>query len=281
MVYSGTTSIFKGVFMIRIDTHAHAFTLNADFTAGRRYTPDHAAPLEAYLAELDRGNVSHAVLVQPSFLGTDNSYLLECLRLLPNRLRGIAVVDPNWDEKRLAELDALGIVGIRLNVVGADIAFALAGEWQELFRRVAKLGWQIEIHIEGHRLPDMLTALWPSGADIVVDHFGRPDPKLGLEDAGVRAMLAKAEAGRIWIKLSGPYRALGDTVAYAKAYLDSFGREHLLWGSDWPWTQHSDGMSYKKAQSWMNDWVSDAQTRDSILGSSAAKLFRFDPHRSA
>lgn len=267
--------------MIRIDTHAHAFTLNGEFSAGRRYTPDRAAPLEAYLAELDRGNVSHAVLVQPSFLGTDNSYLLECLHLLPNRLRGIAVVDPSWNEKRLAELDARGVVGIRLNVFGADIAFAKTNEWQELFRRVAALGWQIEIHIEGHRLPDMLMALWPSGANIVVDHFGRPDPKLGLEDAGVRAMLAKAESGRIWIKLSGPYRALGDTVAYARAYLNRFGPEHLLWGSDWPWTQHSDGMSYDKAQDWMNDWIPDAQVRNSILGSSAAKLFRFDPGRLA
>jgi predicted TIM-barrel fold metal-dependent hydrolase len=266
--------------MIRIDTHAHAFTLNTQFTAGRRYTPDHDAPLEAFIAELDRGNVTHAVLVQPSFLGTDNSYLLECLERLPHRLRGIAVVDPSWDEKKLTELNKRGVVGIRLNVLGADIAFADTNEWQALFRRVAALGWQIEIHIEGSRLPSLLAALWPCGANIVVDHFGRPDPKLGLKDPGVLAMTDKAEAGRIWIKLSGPYRSLGDTAAYAQDYAEKFGAEHLLWGSDWPWTQHSDGMSYEKAQSWMREWVPNAHERNRILGPSAAKLFRFDPNLS-
>ena len=42
---------------------------------------------------LDPNGVSHAVLVQPSFLGMDNHYLLDALRRYP-RFRGIAVVQP-------------------------------------------------------------------------------------------------------------------------------------------------------------------------------------------
>nr|CUV26796.1 protein of unknown function [Ralstonia solanacearum] len=37
------------------------------------------ATLPAYLAQLDAHGLSHGVLIQPSFLGVDNSYLLAAL----------------------------------------------------------------------------------------------------------------------------------------------------------------------------------------------------------
>ena len=89
-----------------IDTHAHAFTITGPLAAGRRYTPEADAPLTEYMAELDGAGATHGVLVQPSFLGTDNSYLLDCLRRHPDRLRGIAVIDPSWSDRDLAGLDA-------------------------------------------------------------------------------------------------------------------------------------------------------------------------------
>ena len=68
-----------------IDTHAHVFERGLPLARHRRYVPDYDAPLDAYLNQLDRHGVSHGVLVQPSFLGTDCGYLLaahqpqECL----------------------------------------------------------------------------------------------------------------------------------------------------------------------------------------------------------
>jgi predicted TIM-barrel fold metal-dependent hydrolase len=46
---------------------------------------------------LDRYGMSHGVLIQPSFLGTDNAYMVQGLRTAPERLRGIAVVSPETD----------------------------------------------------------------------------------------------------------------------------------------------------------------------------------------
>src|SRR3546814_17001564 len=58
-----------------IDSHAHVFVPGLSVIAERRYTPDYAAPLDDYLALLDAQGLAHGVLVQPSFLGTDNSHL--------------------------------------------------------------------------------------------------------------------------------------------------------------------------------------------------------------
>ena len=262
--------------MAAIDTHAHAFTLDGELARGRRYTPDQAAPLAAYLAQLDGAGVAQGVLVQPSFLGTDNSYLLECLAAQPERLRGIAVVDPSCDEAAMAAMSAAHVVGLRLNLFGLDHAFVTEPDWQRLFGRAAEHDWQIEIHATGRDIPFLLSALWPSRANIVIDHFGRPDPAAGLADPGIKAMLAKADSGRIWIKLSGPYRCEGRPDMYARAFLEAFGAERLMWGSDWPWTQHSEGKTFAKALGWLSDWISDEAVRHTVLEATPRALFRFD-----
>jgi len=62
-----------------IDTHAHVFLKNLPLVPGHRYTITYDASLDQYLAMLDRHGMSNGVLIQPSFLGTDNRYLLSAL----------------------------------------------------------------------------------------------------------------------------------------------------------------------------------------------------------
>ena len=47
-----------------VDSHAHVFTRDCALARNRRYTPVREAPLDGYLAALDRHGISHAVLVQ-------------------------------------------------------------------------------------------------------------------------------------------------------------------------------------------------------------------------
>ena len=267
--------------MRAVDTHAHAFVLAGRMAASRRYTPRRDSPLSDYIIELDQAGIAQAVLVQPSFLGTDNSYLVSCLCAYPDRLRGIAVVDPSWGGGALARLGSAGIVGIRLNLLGLDTDFLSSKEWQDLFGRVAALGWQIEVHDQGRRIPTLLDALWPCGARIVIDHFGRPEPGMGLDDPGVRAITRSAGARRIWVKLSGPYRCLGDAASYARHYLQALGPDRLLWGSDWPWTQHEDGLSYGPTRDWLDGWIPDPLVRAAILDANPRALFAFDAPMAA
>ena len=84
----------------RIDGHAHVFNRALPMEPIRRYTPDRDATVIEYLAHLDEHGFTHGVLVQPSFLGYDNSHLLDALRRHPERLRGVAVVPPDVDEAR-------------------------------------------------------------------------------------------------------------------------------------------------------------------------------------
>src|SRR3954447_18372576 len=104
-----------------IDTHAHIFRRGLKLADVRRYAPDYDATLADYLAALDANRVTHGVLVQPSFLGTDNSFLLGGLGAAGQRLRGIAVVEPAATQDALTALDKAGVVGVRLNLVGLPI----------------------------------------------------------------------------------------------------------------------------------------------------------------
>jgi predicted TIM-barrel fold metal-dependent hydrolase len=113
----------------------------------RRYAPDYDATPADYLRVLDENGMARGVLVQPSFLGTDNGFLLEGLSVAPTRLRGIAVVEPTATKEELAELDRRGVVGIRLNLVGLAVPRFDEAPWPALLKSVADLGWQVEVHV--------------------------------------------------------------------------------------------------------------------------------------
>src|SRR3954453_18913314 len=132
-----------------IDAHAHIFTPELAFTARRRYTPAYAATAQDLLRHMSRHGVAEAVLIQPSFLGTDNGYLLAALAASPERLRGVVVVSPDVDDDTLAAYDAAGVVGIRLNLIGETPAEFLTAAWRRLAYRVGRLGWHVEIQAEG------------------------------------------------------------------------------------------------------------------------------------
>ncbi|ARP83453.1 hypothetical protein CAL12_23285 [Bordetella genomosp. 8] len=264
-----------------IDTHAHVFEQGLALAEGRRYSPGHDATLADYLAQLDAHGLTHGVLVQPSFLGTDNGYLRNALRACRGRLRGVVVIDPACTDDDLARMADDGVVGMRLNLVGKDVPPLDAPPWRNLLPRVARLGWHVEVHLPAARLPTVVPPLLDAGCDVVVDHFGRPDPALGVADPGFGYLLRQAGSGRVWVKLSGAYRnwpheqAATAGAEATRLLLDAYTPERLLWGSDWPHTEHGY-MAYGAAYEWLHRWVADNETRRLILGETARRLFRID-----
>jgi len=257
----------EGCLVRCIDTHAHIFTRDLPLAPGRRHSPDYDARPETYLDLLNAHGISHALLTAPSFLGTDNSYLLGVLRQNPERLRGTVIVDPGIGREELERMAAAGVVGIRLNYFGCAELPDLAGSaYQRLFGQVHDLDWHVEIYLEGPRLALALPLIARSGVTVVIDHFGSPDPAAGMQCAGFRGVLAALAAGRTWVKLSAPYRlGEGHAAACAAALLAAGGGERLLWGSDWPWTQHARGKTYRMTLDWLESWVPDAPVRERIL----------------
>ncbi|WP_434677170.1 amidohydrolase family protein [Pseudomonas sp. R1-18] len=265
-----------------IDAHAHVFTRDLSLTSGRRYTPDYDATLQDYLAHLDAHGLSHGVLVQPSFLGTDNHYLLDALAQAPERLRGVVVVEPEIEAARLQAMAGQGVVGIRLNLMGKPLPDFTEARWAPLFSQVAALGWHVELHRHVEDLPSLIRALLPFGCRIVVDHFGRPDARLGVDDPAFQALLELGETGQVWIKVSAIYRLGGSSeqnAAFASAALplliQNFGAQRLVWGSDWPHTQHEQHVSYASVVEQLRQLDCPDPIRRSLLVDAPRALFGF------
>lgn len=262
-----------------VDCHAHVFTRDLPLVGGRRYTPDYDATIAQYLAMLDANGMSHGVLVQPSFLGTDNSYLLEALALMPTRLRGIAVVALDIGDAELRALDRQGVVGVRLNLLGKPDPVFNSPEWSRHLAAISQLGWQVEVQAEAGRLPGLLPLLIDSGCAVVVDHFGKPDPAMGIDDPGFRYLLSVGKSRRVWVKLSAAYRNGPEGKAIAQAAIPrlkaAFGLDRLVWGSDWPHTQFEGQVTPAEARQILGAWLPDVAERDQVLKDTPCGLFRF------
>jgi predicted TIM-barrel fold metal-dependent hydrolase len=279
---AGDATQSKGGHLATVDTHAHIFQRGLKLADGRRYAPDYDATLGQYLDFMDSKGIARGVLVQPSFLGTDNSFMLEGLRQEPIRLRGIAVVDPDTALAELNRMNRMGVVGIRLNLVGgAPMPDIMGARWRTLLKRVADLGWQVEVHREARDLPQLLSPLLNAGVNVVVDHFGRPDPALGVIDPGFRFLLEAGASGRIWVKLSAAYRnggdAAGENIALTAIPLlrNAFGMERLMWGSDWPHTQFEESLAHDRVPGMLDAWLPDPVERNMVLVDTPTSLFQF------
>ncbi len=264
--------------MVSIDAHAHVFHRGLTLADERRYAPDYDAPLDEYLAQLDCAGISHGVLVQPSFLGTDNNYLLNCISTARSRLRGVAVVDPAIGSEDLRALDRGGIVGIRLNLVGRPLPALAANHWTRLFAAIADLGWHVELQRCAADLPELATRLLESGVTVVIDHFALLDPLRGTDDPAFAAVQRLGACGRVWVKLSAPYRNGPHGHAFAlqayPSFRDAFGLKRLMWGSDWPHTQFEQSQDYAANRRFLDELIPDATERARVLAAPRA-LFGF------
>ena len=263
--------------MNAVDSHAHIFDRSLTPAAGARYVPGYDARLEDWFALQENSGVTHGVLVQPSFLGTDNSMLLSALDACPQRLRGTVVADPSLTAQKVAQWAARGVRGIRLNVLHReDMPDFSAPDWAGLFRRIAPHGWHVEVHASGQQMASAIAALAACPAPLVFDHFACPDSKQGAACPNVESLLRLSERRVVYVKLSAPYRlGRGDALQYAQFWLARLGAGRLLWGSDWPWTNHERATSYADCVAALHRWVPESADRTKILWDTPNGLFRF------
>lgn len=266
-----------------VDTHAHIFRQDLPMVPNRRYSPHYDAQIEHYLEHLDRNGLSHGVLIQPSFLGTDNSFMLEALRRYPQRLRGVAVVDVDVSEAQLDELAEAGVVGIRLNLIGKALANYSGAAWTALFERLAPRGWQVEIQRGIDDVALIVPTILDCGVNVVIDHFGLPSGGLDVLNPNHRAFLELLGNERVWLKLSAAYRSQSDLTqavqVLAQVREASGGIERFLWGSDWPNTQFEDQTDYDRQVAFFEALLPDTGERAQVLMNNPAKLFSFDASR--
>ena len=259
-----------------VDTHAHVFSRDAPAVAGARYRPAYAAGVEAWTALWPAARVTHGVLVQPSFFGTDNSEMLRALASLPDRLRGVAVVDPGASDATLDGLRHGGVRAIRLNLSGvADYSPHAGAAGMALLERIHTRGMHVEVFVDAGRLPEIAPLLMPSRVRVVFDHFGNPGASDAEVDETFRWVAVMATRNRVGVKLSGAYRlANADPRHLALRWLEIVGHENLAWGSDWPWTRHEAGRDYAQLRSDLERWLPEGLA-PRVVWDNAAALYGF------
>lgn len=274
---SDTTLPVKGV-----DTHAHIFRTDLPMVAERRYAPDYNALPEDFLAQLASHNISFGVLVQPSFLGTDNRFMVQALRQHSEKLKGIAVVDPSISDSELDELDTAGVVGIRLNLINKPLENYTSPLWQTFFGKLATRKWVVEIQRELDDLASFLPAILESGVEVIVDHFGRTLEGIRPANSNHQDFLDLLSSGApVWTKVSAAYRCNAD-LAQAQEMLailrSAYGHsDYLLWGSDWPNTQFEAQTDYTAQYDFMEALLPSMDERNKVLITNPSKLFKFKP----
>ena len=262
-----------------IDAHTHVFRRSLPMAIDARYRPDYDASWETLLALAERNGVGRAVILQPSFLGFDNSYLFEALRAEPGRFRGvpwvspsITVSDDDWEN-----LARIGVRGLRLPIYGLPTP-----QWsyyKDMLAEAKKRDWPIHLYVESKRLPEILPVLLDGGHKVVIPHYGMFDRTLGpARDPGFKVLLESAPSRNVWVVMCGAYRVGPERArAATPMLLDAFGPDRLMWASDWPHTDTGLNRVTTCPQTlrWFEEWVPDKATRQTILVDTPAKLYGF------
>ena len=231
-----------------IDCHCHVFVDGMPFSPTAWTRPDYEYAAETYLADLDRHGIAFGVISPASLYGTYNDYTLSVLER-HKRLRATVIVEPTISREELARMAALGVVGVRWQWRRLDSLPDLKSfEYKSFLNRMADLGLHIELLVNSDVAPALLPALEDSGVKVVIDHFGAPNPRDGLDGPGYSAILKAFENGRTWVKVSASHRVPLDMQrACMEKLMAHGGPERLVWGSDAPFVGNEGKVTFEDA----------------------------------
>ncbi|MGA2962283.1 MAG: amidohydrolase family protein [Candidatus Korobacteraceae bacterium] len=230
------------------DCHVHVIGPQDRFPMApeRLYTPDYA-PVEDLVRHLKVLHLDRVVIVTPSPYGTDNRSTLYAIQRLGKKARGVAVVPENVKHSELEELHRQGIRGVRLNVEtgGTNDSKVLIDLLIKSAETVAPLKWHVQIYTNLAMISALRDVIPTLPVPVVFDHFGRLEAKKGLQQPGLPVLLDMLKSGKVYVKLSAPYRISNvegyiDGKTYAEAMV-SANPDRVLWGSDWPHTIPAPG----------------------------------------
>ena len=257
------------------DSHFHIFGPYNRFplSAGRTYDPPPAL-VPAYLEMAETVGLQRMVVVQASVSGTDNAVTLDAIAQFGlHRARGVAVVDDSFDEPALRRLHDQGIRGVRFNMVSGN------GTPEALARRVAPLGWHIQIYADGPKILEIGSLLARLPVEVVIDHCGGVQAGLGVGHPQFQALLRLMDSGRAWIKVCH-YRASSTGAPFADVApnvraLVVAAPDRCVWGTDWPHPQMDPLPEAGVLLDQFFEWVPDAAARQKVLVDNPARLYGF------
>lgn len=229
------------------DAHCHVFgpRLQYPFAPERTFTPGDA-PREVLFALHERLGIERCVVVQSGCHGFDNAVTEDAIAAKGGDYCGIALLPTDVRDDEIRRLDGAGFRGVRFNYMSHLGSAAPMEDVVRLSGRLADVGWHLQIHCESRLIEELSPMLLRSAVPVVIDHMGRIDASLGIDQPPVRALRRLLDDSRMWVKVSGcdrssrlppPYE---DAVALAALLVEEFP-ERVLWGTDWPHPNLSGG----------------------------------------
>jgi predicted TIM-barrel fold metal-dependent hydrolase len=271
------------------DSHFHVFGPAQKYPYGSdiRYTPPYE-PLKLYLKLARRIAFVRYVFVQPSAYGFDNCCMLDSMRELdPAIRRGIIDLDENsTSDRELADLNATGVRGIRVNISPirkpeAGFAASMLPRIGRLAKICGELGWHLDFLTPGWLVSELMPTLRELPVAFSVAHMGLFPAKDGPEQPGFREFLGLVGDGsrRCWVKLTGIYRFstatdFADVKPIAQVLMDQVP-DQLIWGSDFPHLSFHDRVGTIQLYNLLGEWAPDQGMRQRILADNPARLFGF------
>jgi predicted TIM-barrel fold metal-dependent hydrolase len=284
--------------MAWIDAHVHIWTQDTTvYTRRDRYPipggtdvgkieanpPDF--PPETLLSIARPFDVDRIGLVQMSFYGTDNSYMIDTIKRWPDTFRAYGYVDPESEGvgDQIAALLTQGITGFRvvpedavvktwLQTAGYDAMFAAASETGQAISCLVNADAFAEI--------DRMCGVHP-GATVVIDHLGRIGAGGTIRESDVDALCALAGHENVYVKVSAFY-ALGnerrtheDLIPFIRRVYDAYGPDRLMWASDAPPALITE--SYEEQISLVRDRIDflSGSDRDKLMRETAERIIFF------
>jgi predicted TIM-barrel fold metal-dependent hydrolase len=223
------------------------------------------------------------VLIQMSYYGADNSYMLEAVQRRPGVFAGIAVVDWNCSdlEARMLRLAQQGVSGFRIFPQNLPAESCLEGEGLDrMFRFAAKHNLVLCLLINPEALPAVRRRCENSpDTPVVVDHLARLGMAGPVTESDTQALCALARCPKVKVKISAFY-ALGnkkpphlDLAPLIQRVYEAFGPKRLMWGSDCPFQVQNE--TYADSISLVRDRLDFLSTADKerILRHTAEETF--------
>jgi predicted TIM-barrel fold metal-dependent hydrolase len=204
------------------------------------------------------GGVDRINLIQMSFYGFDNRYMLDMIKLHEGTFVGTAVIDPFGSDLDVF-MAGLAKKGVRAFRIHPQLSKEKPAKWLEppgfakMFATGAKNNQAMSCLIDPDGLPelDLMCKKYPD-TPVIIDHLCRigAGKDGAIADKDVDALCAMAKHERVMVKV-GAFYALGkkkapytDLAPLIKKVVKAFGVKRCMWESDCPF-QVSDGHKYQ------------------------------------
>lgn len=234
-----------------IDAHSHIWTPDvAHYPLAKGFTVADMMPksftAEELLATCRPSNVGRVNLIQMSYYEFDNSFMLDMIKLYPERFVGTAIVDPLAPKPDEA-MRSLLPRGVRAFRIQPKYGNQPSATWLEpagydaMFAAAAKTNQALSCLIDpaGFAEIDRMCRKHPE-TPVIIDHLGRIGVDGTIRDEDVNALCALAKHKKMLVKV-GAFYALGkktppylDLGPLIQRVVKAYGPERCMWESDCP-----------------------------------------------